>query len=204
MRAGELLTFVTSGSRGWAAHYAKEGSIFLRIGNLDYGTTDLDLSDVQRVNPPNGAEGERTLVQEGDILISITGDTGMVGLVPAALSAAHINQHIALARPSERLFKRYLAMFFSSPPSLGDFKRSQRGIKNSLGLEDIRSVVVLLPPVAEQYRIVAKVDELMALCDRLEAQLTAARNESRRLLEAVLHEALALPSEKEELPALNT
>ena len=40
-------------------------------------------------------------------------------------------------------------------------------------------------------RIVAKVDELMAICDRLESQLTTAQTESRRLLEAVLHEALA-------------
>jgi type I restriction enzyme, S subunit len=55
----------------------------------------------------------------------------------------------------------------------------------------LRNMVIPLPPLAEQHRIVAKVDELMALCDRLEAQLTTARTESRRLLEAVLHEALA-------------
>jgi len=48
-----------------------------------------------------------------------------------------------------------------------------------------------LPPLAEQHRIVAKVDELMALCDQLEAQLAATEASSRRLLEAVLHEALA-------------
>ena len=48
-----------------------------------------------------------------------------------------------------------------------------------------------IPPLGEQHRIVAKVDELMALCDRLEAQLTTTHTDSRRLLEAVLHEALA-------------
>ena len=48
-----------------------------------------------------------------------------------------------------------------------------------------------VPPIAEQRRIVAKVEELMALCDRLETQLTTAQTDSRRLLEAVLHEALA-------------
>lgn len=44
--------------------------------------------------------------------------------------------------------------------------------------------------LAEQHRIVAKVDELMALCDQLEAQLTTTETESQRLLEAVLHDAL--------------
>jgi type I restriction enzyme S subunit len=49
----------------------------------------------------------------------------------------------------------------------------------------------LLCPITEQHRIVARVDELMALCDQLEAQLTATETDSRRLLEAVLYEALA-------------
>jgi type I restriction enzyme S subunit len=55
----------------------------------------------------------------------------------------------------------------------------------------IYPISVGLPPLAEQHRIVAKVDELMAVCDRLEAQLTATQTESRRLVEAVLHEALS-------------
>ena len=45
-------------------------------------------------------------------------------------------------------------------------------------------------PLPEQHCIVAKVDELIALCDRLEGQLTTSQTESRRLLEATLHEAL--------------
>jgi type I restriction enzyme, S subunit len=47
-----------------------------------------------------------------------------------------------------------------------------------------------LPPIAEQHRIVAKVDELMVLCDRLEAALAAGDDTRRRLLEALLAEAL--------------
>lgn len=47
------------------------------------------------------------------------------------------------------------------------------------------------PPLAEQQRIVAQVDELMTLCDKLEAQLAITHTESRRFLESVLHEALA-------------
>lgn len=47
-----------------------------------------------------------------------------------------------------------------------------------------------IPPVQEQQRILAKVDQLMALCDQLEAQLIATEADSRRLLEAVLRDAL--------------
>jgi type I restriction enzyme S subunit len=58
---------------------------------------------------------DKKQLSERDICISITGDRGMIGLVPAGLPPAYINQHIALARPSSCLSKRYLAMFFSSP-----------------------------------------------------------------------------------------
>ncbi len=54
----------------------------------------------------------------------------------------------------------------------------------------LRQFPILLPPLAEQRRIVAKVNELMAICDQLEASIAAAKAESRRLLEAILHHAL--------------
>ncbi len=53
-----------------------------------------------------------------------------------------------------------------------------------------------LPPLAEQRRIVAKVDALMALCDRLEASLAAAATTRRRLLDALLAEALTSTSRR--------
>jgi type I restriction enzyme S subunit len=58
-------------------------------------------------------------------------------------------------------------------------------------------VQVPVPPLAEQHRIVAKVDELMSVCDQLETQLTTTQTDSRRLLEAVLHEALAPATDEE-------
>jgi type I restriction enzyme S subunit len=57
----------------------------------------------------------------------------------------------------------------------------------------ILDLPIPLPPLAEQHRIVAKVDELMALCDQLEQQLNQADQQRKRLLEAVLAEALVEP-----------
>lgn len=171
VRGNELFQFVTSGSRGWAKFYSDHGPIFLRIGNLDYETTELDLTNIQRVTPPEGAEGSRTAVNAGDILISITGDTGMVGLVPEGLGAGYINQHIALCRPCSKLSPGFLARTFTSPLVRHQLWGYQRGIKNSLGLNDIRSLVIPLPPLPEQHRIVAKVDELMTCLHRLEERL---------------------------------
>jgi type I restriction enzyme S subunit len=62
--------------------------------------------------------------------------------------------------------------------------------QKNINLEILTQVLVPLPPLAEQSCIVAKVDELMALCDRLEASLDGAAATRRRLLEALLAGAL--------------
>lgn len=59
----------------------------------------------------------------------------------------------------------------------------------------LERIPIPLPPLAEQHRIVAKVDGLMALCDQLEASLTIATTTRCRFLEALLHEALGGQSE---------
>ena len=48
---------VTSGSRGWAEFFSESGALFLRITNLDRESISLKLDDLQRVEPPDGAEG---------------------------------------------------------------------------------------------------------------------------------------------------
>jgi type I restriction enzyme S subunit len=72
--------------------------------------------------------------------------------------------------------------------------------QKNINLEILTQVLIPLPPLAEQRRIVAKVDELIALCDRLEASLATADETRRRLLEALLAEALA-PADARELEA---
>jgi type I restriction enzyme S subunit len=66
-----------------------------------------------------------------------------------------------------------------------------------ISIIDLGKMVFPVPPLAEQHRIIAKVDELMALCDRLEASLASSDDTRRRLLDALLAEALASDEERE-------
>jgi type I restriction enzyme S subunit len=62
--------------------------------------------------------------------------------------------------------------------------------QKTVPLSALRKILIPLPPLAEQHRIVAKVNELMALCDRLESSLASAATTRSRLLDALLAEAL--------------
>ena len=173
VKSGNLFSFVTSGSRGWAKYYRDSGPLFLRVGNLDHDSVSLDLRDIQRVEPPAGAEGTRTKVHVSDILISVTADVGMIGLVPSTLGEAYINQHVALARPLPTVHPPFLAWWLASPRAQRQFRQLQRGAtKVGLGLEDIRSVDVPFPSLPEQQRIVAEIEKQFT---RLEVGVAALR-----------------------------
>jgi type I restriction enzyme S subunit len=189
-RLGNLSRLVTSGSRDWAKFYAADGAIFVRMGNLSRDSYQLRLTNIQRVKPPADSEGARTRLEEGDILISITGEVGLLGLIPHNFGEAYINQHTCLVRPTDLLRGRYLPELFRSPFAQSQFDEPQRGLKNSFRLTDVTEFLVPLPPLSEQSRIVAKIDELMAVCDRLEGQLATSRAETGLLLDAALYGAL--------------
>ena len=163
--ACNIFSYVTSGSRGWAKYYATAGAIFLRMGNLSHGTINIDLSDIQHVNLPDKAEGQRSLIQKNDILISITADVGMVGLVKKSIGEAYINQHVALARPisDKTIFPEFIAWYLVSDIGQNQLRKKQRGAtKVGLGLNDIRALELDLPSLAEQREIVRLLDDLLA------------------------------------------
>ncbi len=187
-----VFEFVTSGSRGWAKYYSNIGAIFLRMGNLDHDTVKLDLSDIQYVKLPSNIEGKRTRVQTGDILISITADVGMIGLVTEAFPEAYINQHVALARPDVgKVLPRYLAIYLSGKENgQKQLKNLQRGAtKVGLGLDDIKSVRFPLPPLSDQALIVAEIESRLSVCDKLEESIARSLEQAGALRQSILKKA---------------
>lgn len=84
---------------------------------------------------------------------------------------------------------RYLEYFLrTAKERLNDFAPATA--QKNINLDVLANVTIPLPPLAEQKRIVAKVDELMLICDQLENQLEYQQKGRRQLLEALLHEAL--------------
>ena len=187
IRVWDIAQMITSGSRDWAKYYSGSGSIFVTMGNLSRGSYQLRLDKIRYVNPPQDGEGSRTKLEENDLLISITGDVGNLGLIPADFGEAYINQHTCLLRFMSGCQNRFWPEYMRSPLATYQFNGPQRGIKNSFRLGDVGEMIAPMPPLAEQHRIVAKVDELMALCDQLEAERNTRDTTHQRLIRAVHH-----------------
>ncbi len=132
-------------------------------------------------------------LEAGDILIARTGGTiGKSFLVTQIPVTAVFASYLIRVQGSANLYDRFLKLFVESPVYWEQLEGGTRGTgQPNVNGQTLGRMAVPLPPLAEQHRIVAKVDELMVLCDQLEAQLTTTEADSRRLLEAVLHEALA-------------
>jgi type I restriction enzyme S subunit len=101
-------------------------------------------------------------------------------------------------RLSAQCSPRYLYYFLSTERA----QQEMRGMSgatavHALYLKDIRLCPLPIPPLAEQRRIVVKVDELMVPCERLEASLAATDETRNQLLEALLADALAVNEERE-------
>lgn len=167
-----LLESVTSGSRGWAEYYSDHGDLFFRITNLTRDSIEPKLLSIQYVTPPRNAEGERSKVRVGDILISITADLGSVCVAGQELAGSYVSQHVALARPiQKKVFSRWLAYFVLSDACNDQLVGAgYGGTKVQLSLDDIRSFWVSMPPYKEQVSIANYLDREIQTFDRLIAQ----------------------------------
>lgn len=200
----ELGSFVTSGSRGWAKYYADSGDLFVRVGNVRRTDIELDLSDVQHVQLPSGAEGQRTRLQENDLLITITADVGRVGVF-ADDRVAYINQHVALARLDDPRAAKFIAWYLSSGPGQVQLHRNIRGAtKAGLGLDDVRDVLIPLVAIEVQAKIVRHIESVFGWLDHLAADCAVAERLLPKLDTAILEKAFQgelLPQDPNDEPA---
>jgi type I restriction enzyme S subunit len=156
-------------------HNSEERGMPYLTGPSDFGDTNP--------NPSRWTENPKVIAQPGDILITVKGSgvgkTNVLIDQPTAISrqlmairatgADPVFVHILLRRAAEH------------------FQTAKTGIAiPGIGRRDVLSLNILLPPLAEQKQIVAKVDELMALCDQLEAQQQERQTRHAALVQASL------------------
>ncbi len=152
----------------------------------------MRITGAAHVRPPESAEGKRTKVVPGDILIIITGaNVTISALVEHDVGEAYVSQHVGLCRPVRADLGSYIQLWLTAPgggqPQLEDCAYGAG--KPGLNLANIRGVTVLLPPLAEQTRIVAEVERRLSVLDALTDTVATNLARCARLRQSILKRA---------------
>jgi type I restriction enzyme S subunit len=167
------------------------------LRNLNVRWFDFDLSDLFEMPFEDAELGEFNL-KRGDVLICEGGEPGRAAVWDERASGIYFQKAIHRVRFAEPVMPEFFVIALKSSADDGRLEENLTGtgIKHFTG-RALRAFRFPLPPLAEQHRIVAKVDILMALCDRLEATILASDTIRSHLLENLLYEPLATAAESE-------
>lgn len=196
---------------GWAA--AKFSDVLTQLQTGPFGSSlhqnDYEVGGTPVINPASMRDGKIVPVEKmavgadtlerlatfklqvGDIVMGRRGEMGRCAVVTEQENGWLCGTGSLILRLPRRLYPGYLAMLIGSPYVREYLGGSAVGATmQNLNQSILLKMGIGLPPLAEQRRIVAKVDELMALCDRLEASLVTGDDMRRWLVNALLRKAV--------------
>ena len=181
-KLNRVVSKVGSGStpRGGSEVYIDEGIKFLRSQNIHF--EGLNLDSVVYIPDSINEQMKNTQVQPFDVLLNITGGSiGRCFYVDDTLGKANVNQHVCIIRPLSVNY-RFLKYFLQSNSGQSQVWFYQKGDREGLSAESIKTFRLPLPPLPEQQAIVtyldtkvAKIDEYISIAEKKIAALEELR-----------------------------
>lgn len=156
---------------------------YITTSNLYWGRFDLE--NVRQM-PIKDEEFEKCRAKKGDLLICEGGEAGRAAVWPYEKEICFQN-HVHRARFYCEIDPYFAYHFFEKLNATGEINQHRKGVAiSSMSGKALAEIFFPLPPVAEQHRIVAKVNELMAICNQLEAQHRNAADAHEQLISHLL------------------
>ena len=198
-RLGFIAHLITKGSTPttYGFEFQSEGIRFVKIENVKGGRIVRERIKEFISEEAHQAQN-RSQLNSNDILFSIAGTIGETCVVQNEDLPANTNQALAIIRGTKTVFQpEFLKIQLDSFVANAIKAKARGGAMNNVSLGDLKELIVLIPPLNEQKRIVAKVDQLMALCDQLEAHQQKKHEQRIRLNNAALDKLLTAPTSEE-------
>ncbi len=162
--------------------------IYIQVTNMKNGT--IVPENLKYIDEETFAQINKYIIEKDDLYITIAGTIGDVGDVPDMFHRMSLTENAAKF-VFRGLHKSFFLLALRSEQSQGQFREKTKQLAQpKLALKRIVDAIVPIPPLEEQKRIVAKVDQLMALCDELEAMLNQVQQQSGKLMEATVRKLL--------------
>jgi type I restriction enzyme S subunit len=193
VRMGEICRPISSGSTPSSELFQyDEGIPFLKVYNIRNQEIDFEYKK-QFVSREHHAEKmRRSALVPGDVVMNIVGPPlGKVAIIPDTFPEWNCNQAIVFFGLIAPVSPQYIYTFLKEGSFLKNITLIGTAGQDNISVTKSKNIAVPLPPLAEQHRIVAKVDQLMALCDQLKARLNQARQVHEQLANALVEQAVA-------------
>ena len=207
-RLRNVVSEVTTGSRGWSSYAADTGPLFVRVANLSRGSLQLRFDDAVRLNLPNTQEATRARIKPGDLLVSVTAYIGSIGVAPAKFEEAYVSQHVARCQPIPGPSSQWLGYVLLSTVGQTYGQMSlYGGTKDGLSLDDVKNYPILLPPRSEQDQLVQwierKLSSLVKLGNSAKRQIDLLNEYRTRLISDVVTGKLDVRKAAARLPEVD-
>lgn len=133
---------------------------------------------------------KRSMSYSGDVLMNIVGPPlGKIAMIPEDIVECNINQAIVVIRPFIRELNQWIYWFLCEKTAVNAIVTKGTAGQDNISVTQSRNIVFPLPPLAEQQRLVIKVQQLHQQLSQLEAQVQQSRQYAQQLLQSVLKEA---------------
>jgi len=187
LRLGDMAKFIDY--RGRTPKKTKAGTRLITAKNIKFGYLSLEPEEFIAVSDYSDWM-TRGIPQIGDVLFTTEAPLGNVAIIDLSEKFALAQRAICLQFHVSSI-GRFVALLMMSIAFQSRIKESASGM-TATGIKSsaLKEVCIALPPLAEQYRIVAKVNELMALCDQLKGSLHQVQQTQIHLTDAVVENAL--------------
>jgi type I restriction enzyme S subunit len=193
-RLGHIATRITKGATptSYGYEFQKTGIKFVKIENIINGQIS-EASIKQFISSEANENQKRAKLESGDILFSIAGTIGNVCLIKEEDLPANTNQAVAIIRGTSQCFDpKFLQFFLKSKMALDQVTTKARGgAMNNVSLDDIRDIIVPLPPRSEQQRIIARVESLLSHVNNAHDRLSRVPLIMKKFRQAVLAAAFS-------------
>ncbi|VVS94054.1 restriction endonuclease subunit S [Desulfoluna spongiiphila] len=194
LKARVFCEFITKGTTPSKPELMEHSDIpFLKVYNIIDNQLDFNYRPIFISKETHNTKLKRSKLFPGDVIMNIVGPPlGKVAIIGNKYPEWNMNQALAVFRPLGGVFNKYLYYILTAKNTLGSVLKEVKGTagQDNLSLEQCRDLLIPLPSVEEQHRIVAKVDELMAFCDKTKTRLQQAQQTRLHLADAMVEEAL--------------
>jgi type I restriction enzyme S subunit len=166
-----------------SAKYSNDGVRVVRISDFD----EKGFKNDKIVRYPFSDDLNSFRLEAENILMAMTGGTvGKSLLVKILPEPMVVNQRVATIKIMDRVIPEYINSLIRTDLIQNLIQEAKNSTNDNISMGDITGFLMPLPPISEQHRIVAKVDELMALCDQLEQQQIESSDTHQTLVETLL------------------